>query len=64
MENPYVGCGAVYDPRSRPYVDRAPLRKGMVTPEVVRAFRSIGWGWGGDWTGSTKDYMHFSTTGR
>jgi hypothetical protein len=64
MENPYVGCGAVYDPRSRPYVDRTPLRRGMVTPEVVRAFRSIGWGWGGDWTGSTKDYMHFSTTGR
>ena len=28
-ENPYVGCGAVYDPRSRPYVDRTPLRKGM-----------------------------------
>jgi hypothetical protein len=64
MENPYVGCGAVYDPRSGPYVDRSRLRKGMVTPEVVRAFRSIGWGWGGDWTGATKDYMHFSTTGR
>ena len=63
-ENPYVGCGAVYDPRSRPYVDRSRLRKGMVTPAVVRAFRSIGWGWGGDWTGDTKDYMHFSTTGR
>jgi hypothetical protein len=63
-ENPYVGCGAVYDPRSRPYVDRTPLRKGMVTPAVVRAFASIGWGWGGDWTGDTKDYMHFSTTGR
>ena len=63
-ENPYVGCGAVYDPRSRPYVDRSHLRKGMVTPAVVRAFRSIGWGWGGDWTGDTKDYMHFSTTGR
>jgi hypothetical protein len=62
-ENPYVGCGAVYDPRSRPYVDRTPLRKGMVTPAVVRAFESIGWGWGGDWTGDTKDYMHFSTTG-
>ena len=62
-ENPYIGCGAVYDPRSRPYVDRTPLRKGMVTPAVVRAFASIGWGWGGDWTGDTKDYMHFSTTG-
>ena len=62
-ENPYVGCGAVHDPRSRPYVDRTPLRKGMVTPAVVRAFASIGWGWGGSWTGDTKDYMHFSTTG-
>lgn len=62
-ENPYVGCGAVHDPRSRPYVDRTPLREGMVTPAVVRAFASIGWGWGGAWTGDTKDYMHFSTTG-
>ena len=62
-ENPYVGCGAVYDPRSRPYVDRSRVRKGMVTPAVVRAFASIGWGWGGAWTGPTKDYMHFSTTG-
>ncbi len=63
VENPYVGCGAVRDPRSRPYVDRSRLRKGMVTPAVVRAFRSVGWGWGGSWSGETKDYMHFSTTG-
>jgi D-alanyl-D-alanine carboxypeptidase len=63
VENPYVGCGAVHDPKSRPYVDRSRRRKGMVTPAVVDAFRSIGWGWGGDWSGETKDYMHFSTTG-
>jgi hypothetical protein len=63
IENPYVGCGAVHDPRSRPYVDRSRRRKGMVTPAVVKAFRSIGWGWGGSWSGETKDYMHFSTTG-
>lgn len=63
-ENPYFGCGAVYDPSSRPYVDRSRHRKGMVTPGVVRAFESIGWGWGGDWTGDTKDYMHFSVNGR
>lgn len=63
VENPYVGCGAVYDARSRRYVDRTPLRKGMVTPAVVRAFASIGWEWGGDWAGDTKDYMHFSHTG-
>jgi hypothetical protein len=30
---------------------------------VVEAFRLIGWGWGGAWTGSTKDYMHFSSSG-
>jgi hypothetical protein len=64
VENPYVGCGRVRDPRTRPYVDRSRLRKGMVTPAVVQAFRSIGWGWGGDWTSGTKDYMHFSATGR
>jgi hypothetical protein len=64
VENPYVGCGRVRDPRTRPYVDRSRLRKGMVTPAVVQAFRSIGWGWGGDWTRGTKDYMHFSFNGR
>jgi hypothetical protein len=30
---------------------------------VIAAFRSIGWGWGGSWTGATKDYMHFSHNG-
>ena len=44
-------------------MDRSRLRKGMVTPAVVRAFRSIGWGWGGEWSGDTKDYMHFSHNG-
>jgi hypothetical protein len=64
VENPYVGCRRTRNRASEPYIDRSRLRKGMVTPAVVRAFRSIGWGWGGDWTGRTKDYMHFSTTGR
>ena len=64
VENPYVGCGRVRDPASRRFVDRSRLRQGMVTPAVVRAFKSIGWGWGGDWTGATKDYMHFSHNGR
>ena len=63
VENPYVGCGQTRDPTAVSYMDRSRLRKGMVTPAVVRAFRSIGWGWGGDWSGDTKDYMHFSTTG-
>lgn len=62
-ENPYVGCGMSYDPSTGGYMDRSPLRRGMVTPAVVAAFRSIGWGWGGSWTGDTKDYMHFSFNG-
>ncbi len=62
-ENPYVGCGMTHDPSTRGYMDRLPLRRGMVTPAVVAAFRSIGWGWGGAWTGNTKDYMHFSYNG-
>jgi hypothetical protein len=63
VENPYVGCGQTRERRSRPYLDRSRLRPGMVTPRVVAAFRSIGWGWGGRWSGSTKDYMHFSASG-
>ena len=63
IENPYVGCGRTRKRASLPYLDRSRLRRGMVTPAVVRAFKSIGWGWGGDWTGSTKDYMHFSASG-
>jgi hypothetical protein len=62
-ENPYVGCGRTRRHTSAPYLDRSRLRKGMVTPAVVQVFRSIGWGWGGDWAGSTKDYMHFSASG-
>ena len=64
VENPYVGCGQTQDAAARPYRDRSRYRPGMVTPRVVKAFRSIGWRWGGSWTGDTKDYMHFSATGR
>jgi hypothetical protein len=63
VENPYVGCGQTRDPASRPYFNRSWHRPGMVTAAVIDAFHSIGWGWGGSWTGSTKDYMHFSATG-
>ena len=63
VENPYVGCGMTHSPTTRPYLDRSRHRKGMVTPAVIAAFRSVGWGWGGSWSGNTKDYMHFSSTG-
>ncbi len=62
-ENPYVGCGMTRDKTARSYLNRSRRRPGMVTPAVRRAFASIGWGWGGSWVGSTKDYMHFSING-
>ena len=62
-ENPYVGCGQSMDPSLRRYRVRAHHYRGMVDRRVRRAFGSIGWGWGGAWAGSTKDYMHFSSTG-
>ena len=62
-ENPYVGCGQSMDPSLRRYRVRTHHYQGMVGRRVVRAFGSIGWGWGGSWAGDTKDYMHFSSTG-
>jgi hypothetical protein len=62
-ENPYVGCGMTRDKTARSYLNRSRHRPGMVTPAVREAFASIGWGWGGSWFGSTKDYMHFSSNG-
>jgi hypothetical protein len=63
VENPYVGCGMTRDKTALAYLDRSHVRRGMVTPAVLRAFESVGWGWGGSWSGSTKDYMHFSANG-
>ena len=62
-ENPYVGCGQSRDPTVKKYFDRSHHRPLMVTSNTVRTFASVGWGWGGSWSGSTKDYMHFSSTG-
>jgi hypothetical protein len=62
-ENPYVGCGMTRDKTAISYLKRSHHRPGMVTPAVRSAFASVGWGWGGSWVGSTKDYMHFSTNG-
>jgi D-alanyl-D-alanine carboxypeptidase-like protein len=65
MQNPYVtASGFIFDVHARRYRDRSQHLQGMIHPGgvVVRAFRSIGWGWGGTWTGD-KDYMHFSWNG-
>jgi hypothetical protein len=63
VENPYVGCGMTRDKTALSYVNRSRLRRGMVTSAVLAAFQSVGWAWGGAWSGSTKDYMHFSANG-
>lgn len=66
VQNPYVSpSGRVLPRRGRRFVDRSLDHPAMIRPEdaVVRGFRRIGWSWGGYWT-STKDYQHFSRTGR
>ena len=65
VENPYVHGGLVEPPAGRAYLDRSRRRPGMAmqTGVLVRAFASVGWHWGGLWR-SSKDYQHFSTTGR
>jgi hypothetical protein len=63
-ENPYVGCGMTRDKTAVSYMKRTNVRPGMVTKAIYRkTFATVGWGWGGLWSGSTKDYMHFSVNG-
>jgi hypothetical protein len=66
IENPYVSGGRSSHPASAPYLDRSRHRPGTAYEGgvLVEAFRSVGWGWGGSWSGSVKDYQHFSVNGR
>jgi poly-gamma-glutamate synthesis protein (capsule biosynthesis protein) len=65
VENPYVDGSHVSPRRGRRYADRSRERRGMIfkRDEVWRAFRRIGWEWGGTWA-SAQDYQHFSSNGR
>jgi hypothetical protein len=66
LVNPYVSSGGSVDPlQGRMYADRSRHDRGLIHPGdvVVEAFASIGWEWGGSWT-STRDYQHFSQSGR
>lgn len=65
FDNPYHKDDVVLPELASAYLDRSWVRPGMVEPGsvAVRAFASIGWSWGGDWT-SLKDYEHFTATGR
>ncbi len=65
-ENPYVAAdGYEAHRRCRMYVDRSLPDPGVIHAgdKVVRAFASVGWGWGGTWLGA-RDYQHFSANGR
>ena len=62
LENPYVRGDHVSPPGGKRYVDRSKQLKGMIHAgdTMVGAFATIGWEWGGAWTGSVRDYQHFS----
>jgi len=63
VENPYVSGSYVSPAKGAKYADRC-CHRAIIHPgdKVVRAFASIGWGWGGSWSGA-KDYQHFSSNG-
>jgi hypothetical protein len=65
VENPYFEGARVIPPAGKAYRNRAQVRPGMAVERgvLVRAFASVGWGWGGRFAGSP-DYQHFSTNGR
>jgi hypothetical protein len=65
VENPEVWSGGVSPPNGAAFVDRSKSRRGMIHhgDAVWKAFRAVGWGWGGDWTWPI-DYQHFSTNGK
>jgi hypothetical protein len=65
FENPYVSGKTVLPREAKRYADRSRRDPGMVHAgdATVKAFRAVGWTWGGTWR-SPKDYQHFSATGR
>jgi len=66
IENPYVtASGSVAHRASRSFLKRSRIRPGMAYSGgvLVSAFHSVGWGWGGYWSGD-RDYQHFSVNGR
>ena len=53
VENPYIESARVIPPAGKAYPDRANVRPGMAVEGgvLVRAFASVGWGWGGRFAG-------------
>ena len=65
-QNPYVtASGRVAHEDCVKFRDRDRRDPGVIHrgDKVYRAFASIGWDWGGLWSGA-RDYQHFSSTGR
>ena len=64
LYNPYVQGDTVDPPTGAPYADRTADHPSLIRSgdEVVQAFESIGWSWGGEWQ-SAQDYQHFSQSG-
>jgi len=63
--NPWVRGSKVDPKEGTPWAERSNHRPGMTQPggPAVTAFTSRGWGWGGVWA-RTKDYQHFSESGK
>ena len=64
-ENPYVHPnGHIEHPKCVKYGNRKRKDPGLIHAgdKTVKAFRSVGWGWGGTW-GGPWDFQHFSATG-
>jgi len=63
VENPYLNGDTVLPAQGAQFLDRTPA-PGVITAggPVVAAFSSIGWTWGGTWSGPV-DYQHFSASG-
>ncbi len=64
VQNPYVDGPTIIPPAGAAYLNRGDVRPGMAVPggDLVQAFLSVGWYWGGRWV-SSPDYQHFSLTG-
>lgn len=68
LVNPWLRAdGTASLAESAPFADRGSLVwvPGVIRPgdAAVRAFRAVGWRWGGDWR-TSKDLQHFSANGR
>jgi hypothetical protein len=64
VQNPYVDGATIIPPAGATYLNRRDVRPGMAVPggQLVGAFASVGWFWGGRWN-DAPDYQHFSLTG-